>query len=406
MTPRPDPGKPPSAARVWLAGMGPLLLVGAMTWWFLSSGVAWLRLGGVPIEKLAIERVLFRPQEIVLKVRNEGPGPLSVGQLLVNDAIWDFSITPGREIGRMKGATLSIPYDWLPGEPYVFTIVSGTGLKHSRTVELATMTPSASPRSFLVFGVLGAYVGVIPVFLGLLWLPFLRAMPRTWMDFWLSLTIGLLLFLGVDTLKESIDILGRVAAYWNGVMLVALGVVGAFFSLNGVGRVLTARSGTAGTGASARPSGMALATLIAIGIGLHNLGEGLAIGAAYTLGEVALGSFLIVGFTLHNTTEGLAILSPLVGGKASLRDLGILGLLGGGPTIIGAWAGAFTYSDPLSLVFLGIGAGAIFQVVRVLARGRAEGGESVIESLSRPQNAAGLLAGFIIMYATSLLVAG
>jgi zinc transporter ZupT len=253
--------------------------------------------------------------------------------------------------------------------------------------------------------VLGAYVGVIPVFLGLLWLPFLRAMPRTWMDFWLSLTIGLLLFLGVDTLKESIEILGRVAAYWNGVMLVALGVVGAFFALNGVGRVM-AGSTRSGAGAPARPSGMALATLIAIGIGLHNLGEGLAIGAAYTLGEVALGSFLIVGFTLHNTTEGLAILSPLVGGKASLRDLGILGLLGGGPTILGAWVGAFTYSDPLSLLFLGIGAGAIFQVVRVLARGRAEGGESVIESLSRPQNAAGLLAGFLVMYATSLLVAG
>ena len=407
MTLRPDPGKPAgiSPARVLLAGAGPLLLVGAMTWWFLTSGVSWLRLGGAPIEKLAIERVVFRPQEVVLKVRNEGPGPLSVGQLLVNDAIWDFSITPGREIGRMRGATISIPYDWLAGEPYVFTIVSGTGIRHTRTVELATMTPSASPRSFLVFGALGAYVGVIPVFLGLLWLPFLRAMPRTWMDFWLSLTIGLLLFLGVDTLKESIEILGRVAAYWNGVMLVALGVVGAFFSLNGVGRVL-AGPARSSAGAPARPSGMGLAMMIAIGIGLHNLGEGLAIGAAYTLGEVALGSFLIVGFTLHNTTEGLAILSPLVGGKASLRDLGILGLLGGGPTILGAWAGAFTYSDPLSLLFLGIGAGAIFQVVRVLARGRAEGGEPVIESLSRPQNAAGLLAGFLVMYATSLLVAG
>ena len=405
MTPRSSEKAPGlSTPRVWIAGVGPLLLVGAMTWWFLSSGISWLRLGVPPIEKLAIERVVFRPQEVILKVRNEGPGPLSVGQLLVNDAIWDFSITPGREIGRMKGATISIPYDWLSGEPYVFTIVSGTGIKHTRTVEIATMTPSASPRSFLIFGVLGAYVGVIPVFLGLLWLPFLRAMPRTWMDFWLSLTIGLLLFLGVDTLKESIEILGRVAAYWNGVMLVALGVVGAFFALNGVGRVMAGRSGAAGAGV--RPSGMALATLIAIGIGLHNLGEGLAIGAAYTLGEVALGSFLIVGFTLHNTTEGLAILSPLVGGKASLRDLGILGLLGGGPTILGAWAGAFTYSDPLSLLFLGIGAGAIFQVVRVLARGRAEGGESVIESLSRPQNALGLLAGFVVMYATSLLVAG
>jgi zinc transporter ZupT len=377
-----------------------------MTWWFLSSGVAWLRLGSAPIEKLAIERVVFRPQEVVLNVRNEGPGPLSVGQLLVNDAIWDFSITPGREIGRMKRATLSIPYDWLEAEPYVFTIVSGTGIKHTREVEVATMTPVASPRSFLVFGMLGAYVGVIPVFLGLLWLPFLRAMPRAWMDFWLSLTIGLLLFLGVDTLKESLELLGRVAAYWNGVMLVALGVVGAFFTLNGVGRALVGSAGSNAAGSQFRPSGMALATLIAIGIGLHNLGEGLAIGAAYTLGEVALGSFLIVGFTLHNTTEGLAILSPLVGGKATFRDLAILGLLGGGPTILGAWAGAFTYSDPLSLVFLGIGAGAIFQVVRVLARGRTEGGESVIESLSRPQNAVGLLAGFLVMYATSLLVAG
>jgi zinc transporter ZupT len=151
---------------------------------------------------------------------------------------------------------------------------------------------------------------------------------------------------------------------------------------------------------------MGLATLIAVGIGLHNLGEGLAIGAAYTLGEVALGSFLIVGFTLHNTTEGLAILSPLVQGKTRLRDLAVLGLLGGGPTIVGTWTGAFTYSDPLSLLFLGIGAGAIFQVVRVLARARAEGGEAVVEALSRPRNAAGLLVGFALMYATSLLVAG
>jgi len=408
VTPRPHPEKAPrlSAVRVWLAGIGPLLLVGLMTWWFLSSGVAWLRLGIAPIEKLAIERVIFRPQEVVLNVRNEGPGPLSVGQLLVNDAIWDFSITPGREIGRMNRATLSIPYDWLEAEPYVFTIVSGTGIKHSREVEVATMTPVASPRSFLVFGMLGAYVGVIPVFLGLLWLPFLRAMPRAWMDFWLSLTIGLLLFLGVDTLKESFELLGRVPEYWSGVMLVALGVVGAFFTLNGVGRVLVGSPSSGAAGSQFRPSGMALATLIAIGIGLHNLGEGLAIGAAYTLGEVALGSFLIVGFTLHNTTEGLAILSPLVGGKATFRNLATLGLLGGAPTILGAWAGAFTYSDPLSLVFLGIGAGAIFQVVRVLARGRTEGGEPVIESLSRPQNAAGLLAGFLVMYATSLLVAG
>ena len=387
-----------SLPRIIFAGLAPLLLVLAMTWWFLSSGASWLRLGRAPIEKLAIERVVFRPQEVVLKVRNVGPGPISVAQVLVNKAMWDFSITPGRDLPRLGTATISLFYDWQEGEPYTFSIVSGNGIPHTRVVQIAMPTPSANPRSFAVFGLLGAYVGLIPVFLGLLWLPFLRAMPRAWMDFWISLTMGLLVFLGVDTLKESFAILGRVPEFLNGALIVAAGAIGAFLALTGVGL----RKG-GGQGAA---SGMGLATLIAVGIGLHNLGEGLAIGAAYTLGEVALGSFLIVGFTLHNTTEGLAILSPLVSGKARLRDLAWLGLLGGGPTIVGAWIGAFTYSDPLSLLFLGVGAGAIFQVVLVLARSRAERDEPIVEALARPRNAAGLLAGFALMYATSLLVAG
>lgn len=397
----------PSPLRIVLAGVGPLVVVGLMAWWFLTSGASWLGLPQPPIEKLAIERVIFKQQEIVLKVRNEGPTALSVGQVLVNSAMWDFSITPGRELDRLQGATVSIPYDWLEGEPYALTIVSGTGVRHSRDVEVAMMTPTSDARSFLVFGLLGAYVGVIPVFLGLLWLPFLRAMPRAWMDFWISLTIGLLLFLGIDTLKESLEVLERVPSFLNGAMIVGAGAVGAFLALTGIGRRLAGGSKDAARrGEPAKATGMGMATLIAIGIGLHNLGEGLAIGAAYTLGEVALGSFLIVGFTLHNTTEGLAILSPLVAGKASLKDLAILGTLGGAPTILGTWTGAFTYSEPLSLLFLGIGAGAIFQVVRVLARARAVGGESALEALSRPRNAAGLLVGFLVMYATSLLVAG
>jgi zinc transporter ZupT len=391
-----------SLPRIVFAGLAPLLLVLAMTWWFLSSGASWLRLGKAPIEKLAIERVVFRPQEIILKVRNVGPGPISIAQVLVNKAMWDFSITPGRDLPRLGTATISLFYDWQEGEPYTFSIVSGNGIPHTRTVEIAMPTPSANPRSFAVFGLLGAYVGLIPVFLGLLWLPFLRAMPRAWMDFWISLTMGLLVFLGIDTLKESFEILGRVPEFLNGALIVAAGAIGSFLALTGVGLRKRGDSG----GRKEAASGMGLATLIAIGIGLHNLGEGLAIGAAYTLGEVALGSFLIVGFTLHNTTEGLAILSPLVSGKARLRDLAWLGVLGGGPTIVGAWIGAFTYSDPLSLLFLGVGAGAIFQVVLVLARSRTERDEPIVEALARPRNAAGLIAGFALMYATSLLVAG
>ena len=396
-----DPKGRPGTGRILLAGVAPLVLIGVMTWWFLTSGTSWLGLGQAPIEKLAIERVMFRPQEIVMRVRNEGPGPMSVGQVLVNDAIWDFSISPGREIGRLGTATISIPFDWLEGEPYVLSVISGTGVRHTREIEIATETPRPTGRSIFVFALLGLLVGVIPVFLGLLWLPFLRAMPAHWMDFWISLTIGLLVFLGIDTVKESFEILERVPEFANGLMLVALGAIGAFLALTAVGRALSASPRSGGA-----VSGMGLAILIAIGIGIHNLGEGLAIGAAYTLGEVALGTFLIVGFMLHNTTEGLAILSPLVESRTRLRDLALLGLIGGAPTIAGTWTGAFTYSDPLSLLFLGIGAGAIFQVVAILVRGRARQGEPVLEALAKPRNVAGLLLGFLLMYATSLLVAG
>ncbi len=389
--------------RAVVSGIAPLLLVALMAWWFLQYGIAYVRLGPPPVEKLAIERVIFRPQEVTLLVRNEGPGPLRIAQVLANQAMWDFSISPGRRLERLESARITLPFDWVEGDPYVFDVITGTGIRHSREVEVATATPRPSARALGVFGLLGVYVGVIPVFLGLLWLPFLRSMPQGWMDFWISLTIGLLAFLGIDTFRESFDILARVPGFLNGLMLVALGAIGAFLALTGLDRIWTRRGARRAGGAG---RGLMLATMIAIGIGLHNLGEGLAIGAAYTLGEVALGSFLILGFTLHNTTEGLAILSPLVEEKVSLRELLLLGFLGGGPTVLGTWTGAFTYSDPLSLLFLGIGGGAIFQVIRVLVRARAAHGESPVEALAMPQNVAGLLAGFILMYLTGLLVAG
>jgi zinc transporter ZupT len=373
-----------------------------MAWWFLRFGMDYVRLGPPPVEKLAIERVIFKPQEITLLVRNEGPDKLTVGQVLLNQAMWDFSIAPRRELNRLETARISIPFDWIEGDPYVFDVITGTGVRHSRTVDVATVTPEVSPRALSVFGLLGVYVGVIPVFLGLLWLPFLRAMPQSWMDFWISLTVGLLVFLAIDTFHESLEILGRVPEFLNGLMLTALGAIGAFLALTGIDRFLRG----SGTGRRSAARGMGLAMMIAIGIGLHNLGEGLAIGAAYTLGEVALGAFLILGFTLHNTTEGLAILSPLVREKVSWRDLAILGLIGGAPTIAGTWVGAFTYSDPLSLLFLGIGGGAILQVIAVLVGARAEAGETAVEALAKPRNAAGLLVGFMLMYLTGLLVAG
>jgi ZIP family zinc transporter len=144
--------------------------------------------------------------------------------------------------------------------------------------------------------------------------------------------------------------------------------------------------------------------MIALGIGLHNFGEGLAIGAATLLGELALSSFLILGFTLHNTTEGLAIVAPIArSGKIALRKLLFMGIIAGAPTIIGAWIGGFLYSPLLSIIFLSVGAGAIFQVVFQLGtwmyrsnRNKALSGNMPIIS--------GFALGMLIMYITGLLI--
>ncbi|HEU4798220.1 MAG TPA: metal transporter [bacterium] len=378
----------------WVWGVLPLLLLAALV-------IALLRLGplGVfqaafpPVEELTIDRVTLSPGRIVMHVTNGGPQEVTVSQVLVDEAYWQFAMEPEATIKRLGTATLTLNYPWVEGEAHHLKLLTTTGTAFEHTIDVATESPRVDARYLATFTLLGIYVGVIPVFLGLLWLPFIRALDRRWVAFFLSLTAGLLLFLGVDALDEALEVAEGLPPAYQGLGLILTGVVVSVLILVwvsrrlGVGDEVTRRFG--------------LALLIAIGIGLHNLGEGLAIGAAYSLGKIALGTFLVIGFTIHNTTEGLAIVAPIARDRIRLGTLVLLGIIAGAPTIAGAWIGGLSYSPVLATLFLAVGAGAIFQVVYELVKMMVAEGRSPAFGYQ----IAGFAAGLLIMYLTGLFVA-
>ncbi len=387
--------------------LAPLVALGALLAYLLGGGAAFLGEPPAPIEEISFERTVLRPEEITVIVRNTGPQEVSIGQILVNEAIWDFSMRPGARLGRFEKGTITIAYPWEEGQPLAITLISSSGIRFEKEIEVARETPAAGAPAFLFYSLLGVYAGVVPVFLGLLWYPFLRGLGASGVHFTLSLTVGLLVFLGVETLAEAFEVAERVPGVYQGVALILLGVAGTLIALAAAGareRRSRVTRGEASDPSASGDGGMwRLAFLISLGIGLHNLGEGLAIGASYLLGEVALGVFLLVGFTLHNTTEGLAILAPLLRARVSIGRIALLGAVAGVPTVVGAWIGGFVYSDVASLLFLAVGAGAIFQVVyQVLRFQSREAG--LVPALVRPAGSLGLATGFLVMYGTGLLV--
>ncbi|MFQ5746079.1 MAG: ZIP family metal transporter [Gemmatimonadota bacterium] len=395
---RAGPAAARGVGRRWLYGLGPLLLLGGLLAAFLRfDPLGALRSPFPPLEELTIERVSFpAASEMIVHVVNGGPEPVTVAQVMVDDAFWEHEMDPGRTIPRLGRARIRLPYPWVDGEPLAVTLVSSTGVTFEHEVDVATLSPRAGPRFFAVFALLGAYAGVVPVLIGLLWAPFLGGIGRRWLDFFLSLTVGLLVFLGVDSLHEALEAATAVPSALRGTGIVVMGVAGSVLVL----RASAAHRRSAGIERNAAAGRLRLATLIAAGIGLHNLGEGLAIGSAFAVGEIALGSFLVVGFALHNTTEGIGIVAPVAADRPGIRRLAILGAIAGLPTIAGTWIGGFAYTPALGALFLALGAGAIFEVVWELGR-LVQGSEG---GLFAPRNATGLAVGLGVMYATALLV--
>jgi zinc transporter, ZIP family len=397
-----SPLRPGSGSRVpaWLLGLLPLALIAVAIAAFALLGAPGLgERSGPPVEDLAVERTTLRPGEIELTVRNDGPDPVRIAQVSVNDAYVDFEASEG-EVGRLGSATITIPYGWIEGEAYEIFLLTSTGGTIDHTIDVAAETPRADAGFFGLMALLGIYVGIIPVALGMLWLPFVRRIDRRWVQFLLALTVGLLAFLAVDAVQEGVDAAQAGPQAFGGAALVFVGALIAYLVLAGIDAYLSERRSRAKAAAAAGPAGANLALLIAVGIGLHNLGEGLAIGSSYALGALALGAFLVVGFAIHNTTEGLAIVAPLSSEPAPVRRLAALGLVAGAPAVLGAAIGATAFHASLAAFLLGVGAGAIAQVIQQIVPSIRDAAGRALHPLS----VAGILAGLALMFVTGLLV--
>jgi zinc transporter, ZIP family len=385
--------------RLW--AFVPLVLLTAVVALFTATGGSVTGLLGEappPADEFDIRRVEFHPGEIRIRVTNPQRDDLTIASVTVDDAIMPFEVDGDTTLGRLRSSEIIVQYDWVAEEPISVGVTSSTGIETTEEIPAAVETPQASARSFLGYALIGTLVGIVPVALGLLWLPSLRRAAPEWLAAFMALTAGLLAFLAVEALSEALELQAALPSALGGAGLVLLGVSVSFLFLSAI----SSRMGEGG-GGSVGLGGLALATLVAIGIGLHNLGEGLAIGSSFALGELALGTFFVVGFMIHNVTEGLGIAAPLSEGRGvSWQRLAVLVLVAGAPAIAGAWLGGFVTSDLLGVVFFAAAAGAAFEVVvevgRYVAR-RAPGG------LSSPHVLGGFLAGVVVMYVTGLLVA-
>ena len=378
-----------------ISAIAPIVLLAIVIAFLLGPASTFLQFG-VVLPEVSIEKVEFIENEIQATVRNTGPIDVSVALADVNDRIQPAAIEPDSSLKRFETALVRIPFDWNEGQPYEIGVTVDDGTRFTTQVDAAFASLEPDVDLFVFLGMIGFLIGVVPIMIGLLWYPFIKKLGKNAFNFFLAFTMGLLIFLGIDAVLEASEISERhLSSIFNGELLIATVVILSFLSLYGIGQKLIKTNNL-----STLSKGLTISLMIAIGIGLHNLGEGLAVGAAIALGEVALSTFLIVGFATHNTTEGLAIAAPLTNSKAKIAKMIGLGLIAGTPAIFGCWVGGFSFSPLFTLIFLAIGAGAIFQVVISIFQYMKDKSDL----LSNTSLFAGMSVGLIVMYLTSVII--
>lgn len=372
----------------------PLLLVAGLVAVFVYARPFDQLSQGVPAaEELTVEATQLDDAGIHLSLRAAGSEPMTVAQVQVDGAYRVFSQSPTGPIGYLQSADITIPYPWVSGETHNILFVTSTGATFEHTIDIAIQSPGTQVVDLVWLALVGLFVGVVPILIGFAFYPSLLSFGAAGRDFALALTVGLLTFLLIDTSIEGLEIASNIAGGLKGDMLFWLSALMTTLALLAIGR----RSGRP-------PEGVQLALFIAIGIGAHNLGEGLAIGASFASGEIALASFLVLGFALHNVTEGIAISAPIQKSDLSPSRLAGLALIAGGPAILGTMTGGLALAPIWNALAFGIGAGAILQVIIEIVGLFARRAQDDLNAWFSRANMTGFGLGIVVMYATALLV--
>lgn len=402
----------PSRRPPWVTFMivaVPILLLGAITFVVASEGDRILNgFGHNPpaADELVVERVQFHPGEIEIEVVNPQAEAITPVMVVVDAAIVNtFDVEGGaREIDNRDSRTISFPYEWIEDDPYMIQIVSSTGVPTEVEVPAAVPAQSVTSRGLAWGALIGILVGFVPVALGLVWLPALRQLSQAALAGFLAFTAGLLAFLAVDAAAEAFETQAHLIPAIGGAGVVVMGIAVSMVALALVGRALrrSAEAVAGTTGGSAALTGGTLALLVAIGIGLHNLGEGLAIGSSFATGEASLAIALVIGFMIHNLTEGIGIAAPLARAGRRLHPMRGLALaaLAGLPAVAGIWAGRYVAGPLFTTLCFAIAAGAALQVIIEIVRSLRSGNGP---GFSSAHVQGGFAAGILVMWATGIL---